>query len=110
MWDPLTTKSLHGHDCVRSNDDDGSAEHVAVLKMRHFALLEMRSDATEPLRCHDCVHSNDDGRGAEHVAVLLMRHVAVLEISSDATEPLRCHDCCTVTMTTVARSTLPCSK
>ena len=56
-------------------------------------MLEISSDATEPLRCHDCVHSNDDGRGAEHVAVLLLQRFAVLEISSDATEPLRCHDC-----------------
>ena len=32
------------HDCVHSSDDDGSAEHVAVLAMRHVAVLEMRSE------------------------------------------------------------------
>jgi hypothetical protein len=34
---------------VHSNDDDGSAEHVVVLSMRHFFVPALRSAATEPL-------------------------------------------------------------
>ena len=67
-------------DCARSDDNDDGAEHVAVLKMRHFAVLEIGTDATEPRRCRDCSRSNDDGRSAKYVVVLEMRHVAVLEI------------------------------
>ncbi len=68
---------------MHSNDGDGSAEHVVVLKMRHFVVPEGRSDATEPLRCHDCVHSDDDDGSAEHVSVLSMRHFVVPEIRPD---------------------------
>ena len=58
---------------MHSNDDGRGAEHGAVLLMRHFAVLGISSDATEPLRCHDCVRSDDDDGSAEHVAVLKMR-------------------------------------
>ena len=53
-----------------------------MLLMRHFALLKISSEATEPLRCHNCVYSNDDDGSSERVAVLKMRHFAVLEMKS----------------------------
>ena len=56
------TGPLRCHGCVHSNDDGGSAEHVAVLKMRHFAVPETRPDATEPRRCRDCSRSDDYDR------------------------------------------------
>jgi hypothetical protein len=74
IWSDAT-EPLRCHNCVHSNDEGGSAEHVAVLSMRHFVVPEIRSDATEPLRCHDCVHSDDDDGSAEHVVVLKMRHL-----------------------------------
>jgi len=54
------TELLRCHGCARSNSDDVSAEHVAVLKMRHFVVPEIRTGATEPLRCRDYVRSYDE--------------------------------------------------
>ena len=51
------TEPLRCRDCVHSDDNGGSAEHVAAREMRQFAVLEMSSDVIEPLHCHDCMHS-----------------------------------------------------
>jgi hypothetical protein len=101
---------LRCRNCVRSNDEGGSAEHVAVLGIRHVAALEIMTGVTERLRCQDCARNGDSDDGAEHVTVLerkpsLCPKWGQVPLNRCVVMTVR-----TVTMTMVVRSTLLCSE
>jgi hypothetical protein len=101
---------LRCRNCVRSNDEGGSAEHVAVLGIRLVAALEIMTDVTERLRCQDCARNSENDDGAEHVTVLekkpsLCPKWGQVPLNRCVVMTVR-----TVTMTMVVRSTLLCSE